>query len=282
MNNNDLELTIKQVIDKYSLLSNRGKSRSLGQNFLCDYSLLRRIVSCALPFSDNQDIIEIGPGPCGLTRAIMELSLDTSKVFCIEKDLSLKEVHSNFKKCYENAKLEFIYGDALDIKLSDVSQKEIVIIANLPYNVGTQLLINWFHDIKNIRKMILMFQKEVASRITAKPGGKDYGRLSIIAQLLCHCEKVFDVSHKAFYPPPKITSTVVKLTPKENIAFSFEKLERITAICFQQRRKTVFNAMKKHYDHEKLEWALVDSGIDKTDRPETISPEQFLQLHNKL
>ncbi len=282
MENNDLELTIKQIIDKYSLLANKGKSRSLGQNFLCDYSLLRKIVSCAFPFSDNQDIVEIGSGPGGLTRAIMELSLDTSKVFCIEKDLSLKEVHNNLKKCYEKDKLEFIYADALDIRVLDITKKEIVIIANLPYNVGTQLLINWFHDIQNIGKMILLFQKEVANRITAKTGGKDYGRLSIISQLLCYCEKVFDISNRAFYPPPKVTSTVVKLIPKKNITFNFEKFEKITAICFQQRRKTVFNSMKNHYDNEKLAWALIDSGINKTDRPETISPEKFLQLHNKL
>lgn len=282
MNNSDLDLTIKQIIDKYSLLSNKGKSKSFGQNFICDASLLKKIVSCAAPFEANQDIIEVGPGPGGLTRAMMELTQKSSKIFCIEKDLSLKEVHDNLKNCYENSKLNFIYEDALKVDLSDITKREIVIISNLPYNVGTQLLINWLHNIKDIKKMILMFQKEVANRIVAKVGGREYGRLSIISQLLCNCEKAFDISNRAFYPAPKVTSTLIKLTPKKNVSFNLEKLERITSICFQQRRKTILTSMRKHYTQEVLEKAFNKCDINKTDRPEAISPQKFLQLQAEL
>lgn len=281
---NDLELTIKQVIDKYELLNNRARSKSFGQHFLCDSSLLKKIASCAAPFSpDEQDIIEIGPGPTGLTRAIMDIS-SNSKVICIEKDENLKPVHDSLLKCYEcidhyRQRLSFIYDDALDVNLSTVTNKQIVIISNLPYNVGTQLLLNWVHNIEKIDRMILMFQKEVADRITASVGTKTYGRLSVIIQLLCRVEKIFDISNRAFYPPPKITSTVIKLTPIREIDFDINRLENLTSICFQQRRKTIFSILKKHQlSIELLESALETCCIEKNDRPENISPQQFLQL----
>lgn len=278
----DLDLTIKQIIDKYSLLSNRSHAKSFGQNFICDYSLLKKIASCAAPFPSGHDIIEIGPGPGGLTRAIIELSPEGSQVFCVEKDISLKDAHDNLKSCYKNNRLNFIYKDALNVDLADLTSKNIIIISNLPYNVGTRLLINWLHNLKNIKKMILTFQKEVADRIVAKTGGKEYGRLSIISQLLCNCEKVFDISNKAFYPAPKIMSTVVKLIPKDLSSLNIEKLAKITAICFQHRRKTIFSSMRNHYNHETLKKALSECAINPMHRPETVSPQQFLKLTTYL
>ena len=275
---NDFELTIAQVIKKYGLLDNKKHSKSLGQHFLCDESLLRKIASCALPL-ENSDVVEIGPGPGGLTRGIINF-IGKGSIYCIEKDSSLKPVHDNLLK-NSNAHLNFIYGDALVIKPQTLTSKNITIISNLPYNVGTQILINWLADLSNIDKMVLMFQKEVAERICAKPGTKDYGRLSVISQLLCETEKVFDISNAAFFPPPKVISTVIKLTPKNIVIKNILNLEKLTALCFQHRRKTIFSILKKTYPND-LEKTLNSCDIDKMSRPETISPEKFLKLSEKL
>jgi 16S rRNA (adenine1518-N6/adenine1519-N6)-dimethyltransferase len=277
---NDLDLTIRQIINKYDLLQNRRFSKSLGQHFLCDNSLLLKITMCAAPFSDTEDIVEVGPGPGGLTRALMECS--KSRIFCIEKDISMKEVHDNLLKCYKNNRLHFVYEDALNIDLPDLTDKKIVIVSNLPYNIGTSLLLKWMKNTQKIDRMVLMFQKEVADRIVSKSGSKSYGRLSVISQNLCIVEKLFDVSNKAFYPSPKIMSTVLRVTPKQNIDFEVAKLEKLTAICFGQRRKTVFSSMKQHFPQETLEIAFKNCEIEKTDRPETISPAKFLNLLNEL
>lgn len=274
---NDLNITVAQVIKKYRLLSDRGRSKSLGQHFLCDESLLDKIVSCALPFG-NDDIIEIGPGPCGLTRSIIKLVGDR-KIFCVEKDTSLKPVHENLLQ-YSNADVSFVYGDALNIKFQSLTEKTVTVISNLPYNVGTQILINLLHDLSKISKLVLMFQKEVADRICAKPGTKDYGRLSIISRLLCNIEKCFDVSKLAFFPVPKVDSTVIRLIPKADRPSDISRLERLTSICFQHRRKTILAILKRIYRNATE--CLVSCGIDCQARPENISPEKFLELSEKL
>ncbi len=278
----DLELTIGQIISKYNLLRDKNKSKSLGQNFLCDYSLLKKIVLCAAPFPEGEDIIEIGPGPCGLTRAIVEFSNQSSNIYCVEKDDNLKTIHQNLQSCYEHNRLHFIYKDALKTDISVLTSKPIVIISNLPYNVGTQLLLNWIPYFDQISRMVLMFQKEVAERIVAMPHTKSYGRLSVIMQLLCKCEKVFNVSPRAFYPPPKVTSSVVRIIPKRNLLLDVKKVENVTAICFQQRRKTILNSLKQHFDSDLLLDIFTKCEIDKNDRPENISPEKFLLLTKLL
>lgn len=273
----DIDLTICQVIEKYELLKNKSRAKSFGQHFLCDPSLLRKIALFALPIEDDCEIIEIGPGPCGLTRAILEV-FPKNKVFCIEKDESLKIVHDNLKESFKD-RLNFIYEDALKLKLQSISDKKIIVISNLPYNVGTQLLINWLSDLKNIKKMVLMFQKEVADRICAKVCTKEYGRLSSVSQLLCHTEKLFNVSNRAFFPPPKVISSVVKLTPKENFVINnLNQFENLTNVCFQHRRKMIYSILKNHYQNVDIESALTHCSIQKTDRPETISPEKFFEL----
>ena len=277
---NDLSLTIAQVIKKYGLLQSRGRSKSLGQHFLCDESLLKKIASCGAPFGDF-DIVEIGPGPCGLTRAILEVSSEKNRVFCVEKDENLKPVHDNIQTSFPY-RLFFTYEDALNVKPQDLSSKSIIIIANLPYNVGTQLLINWLLNLKGIEKMILMFQQEVANRICAEVGGREYGRLSVIAQLLCKTEKLFSVSNKAFYPPPKVTSAVIKLTPKNINIENLSNFEKLTSICFQHRRKTIYSILKCHYSVSFLDSSLESCCVCKMARPETISPEKFLELANAL
>lgn len=276
MHSGDLNLSIRQIIQKYNLFDNRKRAKSFGQHFLCDESLLDKIVLCALPFDDS-DIIEIGPGPCGLTRSILKHSKEKNKLFCVEKDENLKDLHNGIAPYFEN--LKFIYQDALKISPQAISQNETIIISNLPYNVGTQLFLNWLHNLKNIRHMVLMFQKEVAMRICAKVNTKEYGRLSIISQLTCSTEKLFDVSSRAFFPPPKVDSTVIRITPKPDAPNDLRDLERLTAICFQQRRKSIFSILKKY---DGTEEALRSCGIEKLARPENISPEQFLELSREI
>ncbi len=274
----DIDLTIAQVIEKYGLLRDKSRSKSFGQHFLCDSSLLRKIAICAAPFDESCDIVEIGPGPGGLTRAILEVSNHNNKLFCIEKDESLSPVHDNLNQRFHKERLEFIYADALDIKLQGLTDKGIVIISNLPYNVGTKILLNWLLDLRNIKKMVLMFQKEVADRICAKVGTKEYGRLSVIAQLLCNTEKLFNVSNLAFYPPPKVVSSVVKLTPKSLDIPSLRAFEHLTNVCFQHRRKTIYSILRGAYKGTDIEKILGECEIEKLARPETVSPEKFWQL----
>lgn len=275
---NDLNLTIAQVIKKYGLLNNRSRAKSFGQHFLCDSSLLKKIVACALPLCES-DILEIGPGPCGLTRAILN-SAENRKVVCIEKDRLLKPLHDNLLH-HSNANLRFIYEDALKLRLKDFNIDKFTIISNLPYNVGTKILLNLFKDLDKVKSMVLMFQTEVADRICAVPGTKDYGRLSIISQVLCDCEKCFDVSNLAFSPPPDIQSTVIRLTPKTNRPTDITNLEKLTAICFQHRRKAIYTILKRAFP--KFKQNILDAcEIAYDTRPEKISVETLLKLSNYL
>ena len=270
---NDLNLTIAEVIKKYHLLNDKHHSKSLGQNFLCDVSLLDKIVNCALPF-DNSDIVEIGPGPCGLTRSILQLAKNR-KIICIEKDIKLKPLHDNFMR-NTTANLRFIYADALEIDINSLTSNDITIISNLPYNVGTRLLQNWIKTLKKIKSMTLMFQTEVADRICAKVGTKEYGRLSVLAQATCDVEKCFNLSNKAFFPIPKVNSCVVKLIPN-NRNIDYKSLEKITSIFFTYRRKTIKSIITKHlqnFDENKFETL----GISNSARPDSLSVAEYIKI----
>ncbi|MDR1391040.1 MAG: 16S rRNA (adenine(1518)-N(6)/adenine(1519)-N(6))-dimethyltransferase RsmA [Holosporales bacterium] len=274
----DLKLTIAGVIKKYGLLKDKWNAKSLGQHFLCDPSLLKKIVLCALPI-ENLDVVEIGPGPCGLTREILKIIKDGS-IYCIEKDKTLKPIYDNLiQNSSEN--LKFIYEDALKIKPQSLTERNIAIISNLPYNVATKLLINWLSDLSRIDSMVLMFQKEVADRICAKTSTKEYGRLSVISQLFCKTERLFDVSNTAFFPKPKVMSTVVKLIPKKEKIKNLNLLEALTASCFQHRRKTIYSILKKFYNTD-VKKVLELCDIRQTSRPENISPIKFLELSERL
>ncbi|MDR1333533.1 MAG: 16S rRNA (adenine(1518)-N(6)/adenine(1519)-N(6))-dimethyltransferase RsmA [Holosporales bacterium] len=275
------DLTIAQIIKMYRLLSNRGRAKSLGQHFLCDASLLRKIVACALPVDDEAHIVEVGPGPCGLTREIINLCSHCEAITCIEKDESFKPVH-DMLLTNSDGRLKFMYADAMKVQLRSLQPDlPITIVSNLPYNVGTQLLIGWLKNISRISKMVLMFQKEVADRICASPGTKQYGRLSVISQIMCHTERLFDVSSAAFYPPPKVDSTVVRLIPKHCVVPDMGKLETLTAHCFSSRRKQLRVILKRHY-HIQPDEILEQCNIDKNARPENVAPSTFLELSEKL
>jgi 16S rRNA (adenine1518-N6/adenine1519-N6)-dimethyltransferase len=279
---NIANLSIAQIIAKYGLLADRGRAKLLGQHFLCDPSLLRKIVACALPIENETHVVEIGPGPCGLTRAIINACGTRHYITCIEKDTSFKPIHDELLTS-SVARLRFIYADAMKVRLQDLEPKQpITIIANLPYNVSTPLLVGWLKDVAGISKMVLMFQKEVADRICATTGTNQYGRLSVISQLTCHAEKMFDISRAAFYPPPKVESTVVKMTPRNLAKFDLASLDVLTAHSFNNRRKTLRRILKEHYSVTTPEEIIASCGIDANARPENVDPRTFLELSSRL
>ena len=267
---------LRDVIQRHGL----DAKKSLGQNFLFDLNLTQKIARTAGPL-EGVTVIEVGPGPGGLTRAI--LSLGAKKVIAVERDSrclpALAEIEAHYP-----GRLQVIEGDALktDFEAMIPAGEPVRIIANLPYNVGTQLLVNWL-----LPKawppfwlsMTLMFQKEVGQRIVAEEGDNHYGRLGVLAGWRTVSEMAFDVPPQAFSPPPKVTSTVVHLLPKEKpLPCDVAKLEKVTEAAFGQRRKMLRQSVKSLGGEALLEKA----GIDPTRRAETLSVEEFVILANSL
>lgn len=268
--------SLRSVISKYGLMP----KKNLGQNFLLDQNITDKIVRFAQPNLDK-DILEIGPGPGGLTRSI--LAKNPKKLIVIEQDSRCIEALEELKIHYPQ--LEIINDDAIKIKEELLISSKAQIIANLPYNIGTLLLCKWLDQIELWHSLTLMFQKEVALRISANPGTKAYGRLSVIAQLLCDVQWHFDLSPEAFYPPPKITSSVISLYPKEIIPDKkvISSVEQITKILFNQRRKMLRSTIKQV--HQDIDGLIFGTSIELTQRPEELTIEQFVELahnYNKL
>lgn len=254
--------------------------KALGQNFLLDLNLTRRIVRAAGPL-DGFDVVEIGPGPGGLTRALLES--DARRVISIERDDRCIQALQGLRDIYQD-RFHLIDGDALKTDVTLISNPPRKIIANLPYNIATPLLTGWLEQLDRIKGMTLMFQREVADRIAAKHGTKAYGRLSIICQWLCETTLAFNVDKRAFTPPPKVTSAVVTLKPRENPVggFSVKTLERVTAAAFGQRRKMLRASLKTLQLGTELEPMLESIGIDPTARSEDISVEAYCRLSQML
>ena len=264
---------LRDVIQAHGLAANK----ALGQNFLFDLNLTRRIARAAGPL-EGFTIIEIGPGPGGLTRAL--LAEGASKVIAIERDAralpALAEIAAHYP-----SRLHIIEGDALAFDMAHLVNGPTKIVANLPYNIGTPLLISWLStDVWPpwYQSLSLMFQKEVAERIVAKPGSKAYGRLSIICQWRCVVKKLFDVNRSAFTPPPKITSSIVQFEPRAKCepACSLKSLERVTAAGFGQRRKMLRQSLKGVFPN--AEEVLEKLGIAPTARAEELRVEDFGRL----
>lgn len=265
--------TIKEVIDRYDLMP----KKSLGQNFLLDLSLTQKIARCA-NLTAEDIVIEVGSGPGALTRALLESS--AHKIYAIEKDERAIKAAALLKEWYGD-RFEILNADALTIDATRfaMSDKRLKIVANLPYNISTVLLISWLHQVRSFDCFVLMFQKEVAERLVAKPGTKTYGRLSILSQWLCDVEKCFDIAPVAFYPPPKIVSTVVRFTPKQDLIFDaqdFKILETLTHHAFGQRRKMLRQSLKGLIPE--AESVLQSLGIDPSFRAENLSIDDFLRL----
>ena len=245
--------------------------KQFGQNFLFDLNLTGRIAR-SVPDIEKTTVVEIGPGPGGLTRAL--LMAGAKRVIAIEKDKTTAPILSQIVNASNN-RLEVIFGDALKVKLDNITHNGYAICSNLPYNVGTELLIQWLKQIANgekIKSLTLMFQREVAMRIVAKTKDEQYGRLSVLANLIADTKILFDVPNTAFVPQPKVQSAVVQIIPnakKIKAIKDINKLEKLTAKLFGQRRKMIRGIIKT--DWEKF-------GLSGTERAEEISPLTFLKI----
>lgn len=250
--------------------------KSLGQNFLMDLNLTRRIARVAGDIQ-NSDVIEIGPGPGGLTRAL--LMEGARRVIAIERDDRCLPALQQISDAYPG-KLEIIQGDALKTSFSGLTQGPVRIVANLPYNIGTPLLTGWLeaHPWPPwYASMTLMFQREVALRLVAIPGSKAYGRLSVLSQWRSRAEIAFDVNPKAFTPPPSVTSSVVHIVPHEPVMdVQAIDLARVTAAAFGQRRKMLRQSLKSL--QVPVTELLAGTDIIETARAEELSVEEFCRL----
>ena len=248
--------------------------KSLGQNFLLDLNLTAKIAR-AIGNTKDKNIIEIGPGPGGLTRALLET--DAKHIYALEKDERCITALQTLKDFYPD-RFTLASADALNTDILTVCDAPRAIAANLPYNIATPLLINWLKQIDDIDSMTLMFQKEVADRICAKPRTKAYGRISIISQWLCNVEKKFDIPASAFTPPPKVTSSVVHFTPirKRTDGVKFEIMEKITAAAFGQRRKMLRQSLKALDIN--IEELLASININPQARAEELTVQDFIKL----
>ena len=264
---------LREVIDRHGLQA----KKALGQNFLLDLNLTGKIARSAGDLSYHT-VIEVGPGPGGLTRAL--LLHGARRVVAIERDerclAALAEIAAHYP-----GRLEIIPGDAMKTDFSALAAGEpSKIVANLPYNIGTELLVRWLTP-ENwppfYASMTLMFQREVAERIIARPGSDAYGRLGVLAGWRTEAAIAFDVPPQAFTPPPKVTSSVVHLVPRAApLPADVKRLARVTEAAFGQRRKMLRQSVKSLGGE-----ALLNSvGIDPTRRAETLSIEEFVALAN--
>ena len=267
MSNPDDLPPLRDVIAAHGLRARR----SLGQNFLLDLNITDKIVRSAGDLA-GETVFEIGPGPGGLTRSL--LKSPAKKIIAIEFDPRAVAALENMR----GERLEIIQADALRTDLEKRAPPPRAIVANLPYNIATPLLTGWLRqiraDVTAFDSMTLMFQKEVGQRITAVPGGKTYGRLSVICQWLCDVHVCFDLPPSAFTPPPKVSSSVLHFTPKllPADAPDFREVEKVTATAFGQRRKMLRGSLKNYAEKmEKL-------GIDPTRRAENLSVADFINL----
>ncbi|MER9057857.1 16S rRNA (adenine(1518)-N(6)/adenine(1519)-N(6))-dimethyltransferase RsmA [Mesorhizobium sp. M0208] len=271
---------LREVIERYGLQA----KKALGQNFLLDLNLTSKIARTAGDLSDVT-VIEVGPGPGGLTRAL--LLNGARRVVAIERDerclAALAEIANHYP-----GRLEIVAGDALKTDFAALAKGapgsggSAKIVANLPYNIGTELLIRWLTVTEwppFYASMTLMFQREVAERIAASPGSEAYGRLGVLAGWRTEARIVFDVPPQAFTPPPKVTSSVVHLVPRASpLPAEVKRLSRVTEAAFGQRRKMLRQSVKS-LGGEAL---LTRAGIDPTRRAETLSVEEFIRLTNAV
>jgi 16S rRNA (adenine1518-N6/adenine1519-N6)-dimethyltransferase len=263
---------LREVIARHGLAA----KKSLGQNFLFDLNLTRRIARAALPY-EGITIVEIGPGPGGLTRAM--LMEGASKVLAVERDERALGALQDISAAYPG-RLEIMHADAQLVDWAAVVNGPAKIVANLPYNIGTELLTGWLTQSRWppwFSSLTLMFQKEVAQRIVAKPATEHYGRLSVLCNWRCDTQLLFDIHRSAFTPPPKITSALVQLVPREPaVPCAVTALERVTAAAFGQRRKMLRSSLKAAFGDPLP--VLESLGIDPEKRAEELPVDAFARL----
>jgi 16S rRNA (adenine1518-N6/adenine1519-N6)-dimethyltransferase len=246
--------------------------KSFGQHFLLDLNITRKIARLA-ELQPGDTVIEVGPGPGGLTRALVETG---AKVVAVEKDERFRPLLEELAAASHGA-LGLILADALTVDEAALAGGPAHVVSNLPYNVGTPLLIKWLTGVGwTPLSLTLMFQKEVAERIAAPPGADAYGRLAVIAQATSEARVVMDVPARAFTPPPKVDSAVVRLTPRADRPSPqrLDALQKLTAAAFGQRRK-MLRASLKPLGGEAL---ALEAGLDPQARAETVDVAGFLRL----
>ncbi|MDY0884024.1 16S rRNA (adenine(1518)-N(6)/adenine(1519)-N(6))-dimethyltransferase RsmA [Dongia soli] len=265
---------LRDVIAKYDLAA----KKSLGQNFLLDLNLTGRIARAAGDLTTGS-VIEIGPGPGGLTRAL--LLHGAKEVIVVERDDRCLAALEEIARAYPR-RLRIIAGDALATDVAKLGPSPRRIVANLPYNIATPLLIGWLTQATAFQSMTLMFQKEVVERLVAKPRTKDYGRLSVLTQWLSEPRRLFDVPPRAFTPPPKVTSSIVQIMPRPSPAYParLADLERVTQAAFGQRRKMLRQSLRSLFGE--AEAVLTELSIPPTARAEELTVEQFCALARRL
>lgn len=264
---------LREVIEQHDLIA----TKKLGQNFLLDRNITDKIARSAGDLSECT-VFEIGPGPGGLTRSLLHAG--AKKVIAVEFDERAVNALQNLKEAAQG-QLDVIYADALNTNLLDLADGPRAIVANLPYNIATPLLVGWLsqiHENENaFERMTLMFQKEVAQRITSPVGEKHYGRLGVLSQWLCDASIAFDLPPSVFSPPPKVTSSVVNFFPKKGLSNkpSFKSVEKVTEAGFGKRRKMIRQSMKEYYPF------FEDLDLKETLRAENLEVQDFVNLAAK-
>ena len=271
----NFQKTLRETVEEYHLMA----KKALGQNFLLNQDVTDKIIRLSLEKQGLIDfkktnVLEIGPGPGGLTRAI--LSQSPKSLTVVDLDERCIEIMQNLKE-ETGAPMNVLNEDALALNVEDLNLKPLQIISNLPYNISVPLLTGWLKKAENIEAMTLMFQQEVAERIMAPVKTKDYGRLSVLAQLVCDIQKLWTLNPECFVPAPKIYSTVLLFKPLKQIppAEVLNKVEKITALAFSQRRKMVRQSLKNWPNFEKM---CATAGVELTARAEEITPHQYLKM----
>jgi 16S rRNA (adenine1518-N6/adenine1519-N6)-dimethyltransferase len=271
--------SISEIVKAFNLLSHKGHSKSLGQNFLLDENFVRSLLR-HIPSLEGENVLEIGPGAGSLTRIILEKS--PKKLVALEADPQCCTALNYLTSRYNQ--LSVIPGDARKFTPQNLFEGgPLNIIANLPYNVGTHLLVQWLENLEGIKMMTLMFQKEVADRLEAKPQTEAYGRLSVLCQLLCEIVPLKVVPPSAFTPPPKVYSAMVALYPKVNRPKTptLTKVSQLTQSAFSQRRKMIRSSLSQFFGDD---WnALLEKlNLKETQRPEELTPLDFLALGENM
>lgn len=266
------KLSLKKIIKDYNL----NPKKSLGQNFLHDKNIISSIINNAN--IKNEDIFEIGPGPAILTELM--LINGANSVFCIEKDISFESKLLDLKNNYKD-KFEYKFLDILDFDFDKYPKKDFKIISNLPYNISVPFIFKILESKKNIswKEMILMVQKEVADRLIATKGNKNYGRLSVMVKWKNEVERLFNIKPTSFIPKPKVESSLIRIKPNNNfIRTKYSSLEKLVKLSFAHRRKTIKNNLNNlDIDTDKL---LLLSKINPGERAENIDIKDFCNLSN--
>lgn len=267
------KIKLKEIIKKNNIFP----KKKLGQNFIFDFNVLNKIVKNIIPI-EEVTIIEIGPGPGGLTKEILDNS--PKELILIEKDTAFKRMLENLIKKYPNTKTRLIIDDVLKINLDELINSKTKIISNLPYYISSQILLKIIPFNKLVTEAVFTFQSELADRIVSEPCTKSYSRLSVVVQSVCKVSRKQKLPSTVFYPEPAVDSCVLKIEPKSVIIVKdIETLKALTKKAFNQRRKKISNSLKKI---ENISFYLNKLGIHENTRAEGIAVELYCELANLI